>query len=331
MSIDELKQILKLYKLPSGGVKVTLINRILSNSMPELAKILCTLKSKKDLQTICSKMELRHSGTSHELNNRIIDNINFDKRYLSDYDFIFINKGNIAFDYLDKPFLLNRYFAKDELKSLCENNDLYISGSKDDLIERLINNNISIQEILEIISDEGLEEIIEMLNLDYDPNDDLEQLIIDYLNRKNAIIKNNYHPNNGYEYDIAISFAGEQRSIAENIVQELNLLNIKTYYDNDDIINMWGKNLTEHFQSIFRDKSRYCVMLISTEYINKSWTNHERRSALDRQMRDVAEYILPIKIDDIEIPGLPSSTCYIKYEDHNEKEIAKIIKEKMRS
>jgi hypothetical protein len=54
------------------------------------------------------------------------------------------------------------------------------------------------------------------------------------------------------------------------------------------------------------------VILISAEYKNRIWTNHEFRSA---QARVVAlkgeEYILPIKVEDVDLDGLPPNVAYL--------------------
>lgn len=52
-------------------------------------------------------------------------------------------------------------------------------------------------------------------------------------------------------------------------------------------------------------------MLVSKYYPDKSWTQLERRSALSRAFRQPEEYILPVRLDDTEIPGLPSSIGYL--------------------
>jgi hypothetical protein len=52
-------------------------------------------------------------------------------------------------------------------------------------------------------------------------------------------------------------------------------------------------------------------MFISAEYVAKPWTRHERRAAISRQMKDSAEYILPVRFDYSEVPGLPDTLQYL--------------------
>jgi hypothetical protein len=42
------------------------------------------------------------------------------------------------------------------------------------------------------------------------------------------------------------------------------------------------------------------------------WTNHERQAAQDRALRQRdAEYLLPVRIDGVTLPGMPSSIAYL--------------------
>jgi hypothetical protein len=48
------------------------------------------------------------------------------------------------------------------------------------------------------------------------------------------------------EYDIVISFAGEDRQVAEEIAVELKNNGIRVFYDNFEKADLWGKDLYEH-------------------------------------------------------------------------------------
>ena len=51
---------------------------------------------------------------------------------------------------------------------------------------------------------------------------------------------------------------------------------------------------------------RFCVVIVSQDYVNGEWTNHERQSAVERAIKERGrEYILPVKVSaDIELPGV---------------------------
>lgn len=114
-------------------------------------------------------------------------------------------------------------------------------------------------------------------------------------------------------YDVCLSFAGEQRGYVELVAEGLKQAHLNVFYDQDDEIapRLWGRDLTEYLDYVYRVGSRFCVMFISAQYAQKEWTRWERRSALDRALREDGEYILPARFDDIELPGLRPSVGYL--------------------
>lgn len=132
-----------------------------------------------------------------------------------------------------------------------------------------------------------------------------------------------------FSYDIALSFASEQRDYVEKVASILTKEGIKVFYDKFEESSLWGKDLYEHLDDVYRKKSKYCIIFISKEYSNKIWTNHERKSAQERAFRENAEYILPVRFDDTEIPGVRSTIGYMDARKKNPEELANIIKIKL--
>jgi DNA repair exonuclease SbcCD ATPase subunit len=114
-------------------------------------------------------------------------------------------------------------------------------------------------------------------------------------------------------YDVCLSFAGEQRDYVERIAAALKEARLKVFYDQDEDIapKLWGRDLAEYLDYIYREGSRFCLMFISKDYAEKAWTRHERRSALARAIEEEAEYILPARFDDTELPGLRPTVGYV--------------------
>jgi hypothetical protein len=112
-------------------------------------------------------------------------------------------------------------------------------------------------------------------------------------------------------FQVALSFAGEQRSYVREVASALAARHVAVFYDEFQANELWGKDGAEHFHQIYSRDAQYVVMFISAEYVDKAWTRHERRSAISRQMTDESEYILPVRFDDAEVPGLPSTLQYL--------------------
>ncbi len=115
---------------------------------------------------------------------------------------------------------------------------------------------------------------------------------------------------NVFEYDVAFSFAGEQREYVEQVFNCLTQKGIKVYYDKNQ--DLWGKDLFIEFSEAYSKKSQYLVVFISKEYAEKDWTKHEIANAFERALQEKSEYILPVRFDNTQIPGLRST---IHFED----------------
>lgn len=130
-------------------------------------------------------------------------------------------------------------------------------------------------------------------------------------------------------YDVVISFAGEDRSVAEAISSNLVTRGINVFYDEYEQANLWGKDLYVHLTKVYKDDSKYCLMLISENYAKKQWTNHERKAAQARAFQENSEYILPLRLDDTEIDGVLSTTGYIDYRQTSLEKIIGMLTEKV--
>lgn len=119
-----------------------------------------------------------------------------------------------------------------------------------------------------------------------------------------------------YEYDLALSFAGEDRVHAEEAALQLKAEGLRVFYDEFEKSRLIGKNLSETLYEIYSMRCRHTVIFASKNYQNKIWTSHERRAAQERVIRERGgDFILPIRIDDSEITALPQSTAYLRIED----------------
>lgn len=131
------------------------------------------------------------------------------------------------------------------------------------------------------------------------------------------------------KYDVVLSFAGEDRGYVEEVAEHLDSAGVSVFYDRYEQVALWGKDLYAHLDDVYRRKGRYCVMFISQAYRDKVWTNHERQSAQARAFEEAAEYILPARFDDIEIPGVLPTTGYVDLQKMSPKELAELILEKL--
>lgn len=132
-----------------------------------------------------------------------------------------------------------------------------------------------------------------------------------------------------YDYDVALSFAGEDREYVEKVAELLKSYDIPIFYDAYESTTLWGKDLYLHLDEVYRVRSKFYVMFLSRDYAKKLWTNHEMKSAQARAFEERGEYLLPVKIDDTEIPGIRATISYLDARKYNPTELANIIAEKL--
>lgn len=113
-------------------------------------------------------------------------------------------------------------------------------------------------------------------------------------------------------FDVAISFAGTEREMAEKLAKLLQAAGVTVFYDNFYPEHLWGKNLTAFLDEIYRKRARFCVIFVSEEYRTRKWTNHELRSAQAKALEQKGEeYILPVKVDATDLDGLPANVGHV--------------------
>lgn len=130
-------------------------------------------------------------------------------------------------------------------------------------------------------------------------------------------------------YDIAISFAGEDRPVAEKLASSLVSTGINVFYDEYEQADLWGKDLYVHLSRVYRDEAKYCLMLISEHYAKKQWTNHERRAAQARAFAESIEYILPLRLDDAAVDGILDTVGFLDYRRTTVEKIVESLSQKI--
>jgi hypothetical protein len=132
-----------------------------------------------------------------------------------------------------------------------------------------------------------------------------------------------------FNFDIALSFASEDRKLAEDYCDILKKRGIRVFIDSDNKAELWGADLYVKLDEIYRSQAMYCVIFISKHYAAKRWTNHERQSAQARAFKDNKEYILPVRLDNTEIPGIRETIGYIDLRKTSIEDLANITLEKV--
>jgi hypothetical protein len=131
------------------------------------------------------------------------------------------------------------------------------------------------------------------------------------------------------QYDVCLSFAGEDRSYVSKVASHLQSRGIRTFYDEYEQVALWGKDLYEHLADVYRNAAKYCVLFISKHYAKKLWANHERKAAQTRAFSENDAYILPARFDKTPIPGLLPTVGYIELQHLSPQQLSDLIVKKV--
>jgi len=134
---------------------------------------------------------------------------------------------------------------------------------------------------------------------------------------------------NQFDYDVALSFAGGDRYFVAPVAEILKSRGVHVFFDEYERGNLWGKDLYSHLADVYSKRARYCVMFLSQHFARKAWTNHERKNAQARAFNENHEYILPVRLDDTEIPGIPATVGYVDHRSSSAEQIVDLILEKL--
>lgn len=138
--------------------------------------------------------------------------------------------------------------------------------------------------------------------------------------------------NSEFEYDVVLSFAGEDRRYAKELFEILTAkYQRKVFYDSDKQADLLGEELNKYLQPIYSDKARYAVVFISKNYIEKEWTKYEFEQIKKRNSAENGKYVIPLKLDDTSVVGISYTTSYLDLRSKTIAQAAELIEQKLKN
>lgn len=132
-----------------------------------------------------------------------------------------------------------------------------------------------------------------------------------------------------YDFDVATSYAGPDRNEVLPIVQRLEELGVRVYDREDRAVENWGRNLIEHLPRIYRKHVRHGLLFVSKHYVTGVLAKVERQAAQSRAVELDGEFLLPIRLDDTELPGLLPAVQYLDLRLHSVEKICQAVVQKL--
>jgi hypothetical protein len=132
-----------------------------------------------------------------------------------------------------------------------------------------------------------------------------------------------------FDFDVALSFAGEDRPVVEQFATLMRAAGKRVFYDTFEQANLWGKDLYQYLHKVYQENARFCVVFVSAAYVAKAWTRHELKSAQERAFGESQEYILPVLLDETTLPGVSKTVGYIDLRKESVEELVRLMLTKL--
>ena len=116
-------------------------------------------------------------------------------------------------------------------------------------------------------------------------------------------------PKQKARYAVALSFAGPDRTFAQEVASGLRKQSVSVFYDRFEEHELWGRNLHEVLRNVYTRDCRYCILVLTPAYLTRMWPVFERRQIVDRLATEHGQdAVLPVRLDGFaqEIPGISS-------------------------
>ncbi|HEY0638247.1 MAG TPA: toll/interleukin-1 receptor domain-containing protein [Pseudonocardiaceae bacterium] len=135
-----------------------------------------------------------------------------------------------------------------------------------------------------------------------------------------------------YEYDVAISFSGSDRAVAEAISDALKAAGLRVFYDRDHEHLLLGEDLAVRLQETYLEQSRFAIVVVSRAFVASRWAgNWEWRAVQARMQQQRSGYVLPYIMEDVVVPGLNPTIGHVLAAERSPEEFAALVIRKIRA
>jgi len=99
----------------------------------------------------------------------------------------------------------------------------------------------------------------------------LTREVDDEIERVNSVIRGARGRGSEPEFDVALSYASEDRSYVEQVAAALKAHGVRVFYDRDDdeTARAWGVKLDDYLTEVYQKRARYTIIFISASYAKK--------------------------------------------------------------
>lgn len=133
----------------------------------------------------------------------------------------------------------------------------------------------------------------------------------------------------GYAWDVAVSFAGEDRKIVEEFKDIMNEYGYTVFYDFDVQHQLWGTDLRIKLADVYANDAQYMLIFLSKHYPEKDWPNFEFEIGKTSKTKRTEIYLLPVILDDASVVGLSQNLGHLDLRRCTTMDLANTLIEKI--
>ena len=190
----------------------------------------------------------------------------------------------------------------------------------------------SINSLPAVIEENGLSDILIYENETLTIDDPVFRFYLDNLDFSRVRSQVNIR-RVGFEYDVAVSFAGADRPVVSQLVEALKARGLEVFYDFDQQAVLWGKDLRKELARVYSQDAQYMIVCLSDQYPERDWPTFELEIGRAAGAKRTEDYLLPLVVGSERpaIVGLPETVGHISLQDHSIEEVADLVVEKINS
>jgi hypothetical protein len=114
-----------------------------------------------------------------------------------------------------------------------------------------------------------------------------------------------------FEADVALSVSTDNRKAVEPFYKLLTGKGLRIFLDTNPHAELRGAEFYAKLDELYRLTALVSVLFLSTQYAAQRWTGNDRRLAQTRAFTENKDYVISVRLDDTELPGLTEAVRYV--------------------
>lgn len=114
-----------------------------------------------------------------------------------------------------------------------------------------------------------------------------------------------------YKYDIALSYAGEQKAYVSRVCRILKMKGLSVFFADDQQEELTGIDMTTKFYDVFHNQCFLIAAFVSDEYLKKDITMHEATIGKMRSREEKRNCLIPVYFGEARLPDFNPDINYL--------------------